>query len=216
MGRPPLLSRQELLEKIIQCLWLHGYSATSISQLVQATGVNAASLYAQFGSKKGMMAAAVEAYRQEAVEEMRALLATRSAGREQVSALLEHLLEQSLSDVQRRGCFLVNCTLEGGPDAPEFTEAVRQAMRDLRGVFREALERAPDLLPEVPPAEGAVLLQTQVWALKLLARLGPSREDGQIIIHQTLRALFGMPPSAGTAPCAMLRQTETDGGSHQM
>ena len=53
MGRPPSYDHTMLLREIIDCLWERGYAATPISVIVQETGVNAASLYARFGSKKG-------------------------------------------------------------------------------------------------------------------------------------------------------------------
>ena len=52
MGRPPSYDHTMLLREIIDCLWERGYAATPISVIVQETGVNAASLYARFGSKR--------------------------------------------------------------------------------------------------------------------------------------------------------------------
>ena len=62
MGRPPSYDHTMLLREIIDCLWERGYAATPISVIVQETGVNAASLYARFGSKKGIMLAALDLY----------------------------------------------------------------------------------------------------------------------------------------------------------
>ncbi len=37
--------------------WRKGYEATSIDDLVQATGINRASMYGTFGSKEGLLLA---------------------------------------------------------------------------------------------------------------------------------------------------------------
>ena len=68
MGRPPAYDHDTLLHEIIDCLWERGYAATPVSTIVQETGVNAASLYARFGSKKGLMLAALEMYAKETLE----------------------------------------------------------------------------------------------------------------------------------------------------
>lgn len=42
--------------------WKHGYEATSIRQLEEATGLHAPSIYAAFGDKEGLFAAALQRY----------------------------------------------------------------------------------------------------------------------------------------------------------
>ena len=42
----------EVLGKAMAALWHRGYAATSMQNLVECTGVNCASLYATYGSKR--------------------------------------------------------------------------------------------------------------------------------------------------------------------
>ena len=84
MGRPPSYDHTMLLREIIDCLWERGYAATPISVIVQETGVNAASLYARFGSKKGIMLAALDLYAKETIDALEALLAATQPGAGQV------------------------------------------------------------------------------------------------------------------------------------
>ena len=56
MGRPPLHDEEKLKRDLVECLWEQGYD-TPISAVVESTGAKAASLYARFGSKKGMLLA---------------------------------------------------------------------------------------------------------------------------------------------------------------
>lgn len=190
MGRPPAYQKEKLLEEIVACLWKQGYASTPISTLIQNTGVNAASLYALFGSKKGMMLAALEAYAQETSQELTMLLAREKPGRRQIQALLEHILEASLADPQARGCFLVNSILEANPEAPDIAGKIAEYMEGLRAILAAQLALAPDLQPGLSAGEAALFLQTQIWGLKLMARMGPSRELGQSVIRQTIRTLF--------------------------
>jgi AcrR family transcriptional regulator len=53
-GRPRSFDETAILDKIMQVFWEHGYSATSLDQIAEATNLNRPSLYAAFGSKKDM------------------------------------------------------------------------------------------------------------------------------------------------------------------
>ena len=187
MGRPPTYDHDTLLHEIIDCLWERGYAATPVSTIVQETGVNAASLYARFGSKKGLMLAALEMYAKETLEGLEALLASEQPGVPQVRAILEHAM-QSFSDPQRRGCFLVNSIANISTEMPEFATAVSGHMERIRVLIRNALAEAPGL--RVSPEDAALFVQVQVWGIKLLARMEPAEDMGRIVIRQTLNALF--------------------------
>ncbi len=189
MGRPPAYDEDSLLSALTECLWDRGYAATPVSLLVEETGVNAASLYARYGSKKGIMLAALEAYAREAIESHRQLLAATPPGVGQIRAVLEHAMA-CFDDPKARGCFLVNTITSVSEDTPEFSLAVAEAMEIIRRMLREALEAAPDLLPGVKPDEAAAFVQIQIWGIKLLAKLHAAPATAESVIRQTLAALF--------------------------
>ena len=181
MGRPSSYDHTMLLREIIDCLWERGYAATPISVIVQETGVNAASLYARFGSKKGIMLAALDLYAKETID------AQPGAG--QVRAILEHAMG-SFEDPRARGCFLVNTVTNISTDTPDFAMAVADYMEQIRGRIKDALKRAPGLRPEVTPEDAALYVQVQVWGLKVMARMRPDKAAGKVVVRQTLTALF--------------------------
>lgn len=190
MGRPPIYDKDVLLGQIIDCLWECGYAATAVSDVVQATGVKAASLYALFGSKKGMMLAALNRYAEETFAGLRAVLEATPPGAAQMHAVLEHAWHAGLADPRARGCFLVNSIMEARPDMPEFTEAVAGHMQTIRAMLQDELAQARDLLPGTTPEQAALFVQMQVWSIKLMVRLRPAPEMGPAVIRETLRALF--------------------------
>ena len=189
MGRPPSYDHTMLLREIIDCLWERGYAATPISVIVQETGVNAASLYARFGSKKGIMLAALDLYAKETIDALEALLAATQPGAGQVRAILEHAMG-SFEDPRARGCFLVNTVTNISTDTPDFAMAVADYMGQIRGSIKDALKHAPGLRPEVTPEDAALYVQVQVWGLKVMARMRPDKAAGKVVVRQTLTALF--------------------------
>ncbi len=54
-GRPKVFDREAALDKAMTLFWQHGYEATSLADLVEATGA-APTLYAEFTNKKDYFA----------------------------------------------------------------------------------------------------------------------------------------------------------------
>ncbi len=61
-GRPKTFDREAALDIALELFWRHGYEATSLADLVAATGAKAPTLYAEFTNKEGMFRAAVDRY----------------------------------------------------------------------------------------------------------------------------------------------------------
>lgn len=74
-GRPKQFDRETALDQALQLFWRHGYEATSLADLVEATGAKAPTLYAEFGNKEGLFRAAAERYVTKFAEKGKALLA---------------------------------------------------------------------------------------------------------------------------------------------
>ncbi|MFR0874385.1 MAG: TetR/AcrR family transcriptional regulator [Bilophila wadsworthia] len=143
-----------LLREIIDCLWERGYAATPISVIVQETGVNAASLYARFGSKKGIMLAALDLYAKETIDALEACWPRRS--REPDKYAPSWNMPWAVLRTRVRGCFLVNTVTNISTDTPDFAMAVADYMGQIRGRIKDALKHAPGLRPEVTPEDAAL------------------------------------------------------------
>lgn len=61
-GRPKVFDRNDALDKAMMLFWAHGYEGTSLSDLVNATGAKAPTLYAEFENKEGLFRAAMQRY----------------------------------------------------------------------------------------------------------------------------------------------------------
>src|SRR5215831_5988718 len=105
----------QVLDKAIDLFWNQGYEGVSIEDLVQRMGVGRGSLYDTFGDKHALYLAALSRYL--AKNQGPILKLPDQTGR--LSEMLERFfhacIEQLLSDPARRGCFLVNATVEMAP-----------------------------------------------------------------------------------------------------
>lgn len=73
-GRPKTFDRDAALDKALELFWRHGYEGTSLSDLVEATGAKAPTLYAEFTNKEGMFRAAVDRYTEKFASQSEAAL----------------------------------------------------------------------------------------------------------------------------------------------
>ncbi len=62
MARPREFDRDQVVDRAVEVFWRQGFEATSIQDLVEATGLNRGSLYNTFGDKAGLFEAALERY----------------------------------------------------------------------------------------------------------------------------------------------------------
>ena len=63
VGRPKAFSPEEALRAALMVFWRKGYDATSVGDLVQATGLGRQSLYNEFGDKKQLFTKTIKNYR---------------------------------------------------------------------------------------------------------------------------------------------------------
>jgi AcrR family transcriptional regulator len=120
-GRPREFDRDDALKRIQAAFWTRGYEGTSMADLVEATGLASARLYAAFGSKDAMFRAAVERYeREEGGFADRALVEEPTAGQ-----ALERMLRDAVdvyTSPQPRGCMVVSAATNCSSD----NDAVRE------------------------------------------------------------------------------------------
>ncbi len=112
MPREKKYNKEEKLEQAIHLYWESGYHATSIQQLVNSLGINRASIYDAFGSKKGLYMQTLESYANQQTKRMADFLYQYVNVRQGLYALFENEINSSLNEPVKRGCFWINATAE--------------------------------------------------------------------------------------------------------
>src|SRR5574338_661411 len=117
MARPREFDVDDALDRATQLFWARGYEATSVQDLVDALGVNRASLYATFGDKAQLFEAVLERYGEQVNGALVKALAPPTAGVEAVRAWFKVLIEMATQPRGARGCLFLN-TVTGCTTAP--------------------------------------------------------------------------------------------------
>lgn len=139
--------------------WQNGYEATSLDTLTRRLGLSRSSLYACFGSKRGMLMRALELYAAGLVARI-AAAADEAAGDDAVAAMLRVI---ATTEDPAHGCLLVNCIAELAPHDDELAGFARD---QLAAVEAMVTERLPGGGPE-RAVRGRALVALGVGALTM-------------------------------------------------
>ena len=198
MGKMPKYDMNEVLAKIMRRFWRHGYSATSISDLEEATGLFRGSLYHAFGDKREMFVQALhhydQLYREAPIEE----LEKHPSPREAVLAIFETAASAAVEDGLRNGCLEVNAALELGAHDEGVASLVANAFAGMSKFFHASIERGQadgEICPEVAPEQTAKSLLGLFLGLRVLSCVSPDRSFLESVVEQA-KALLPPPTPA--------------------
>ncbi|MEM9069740.1 MAG: TetR/AcrR family transcriptional regulator [Myxococcota bacterium] len=191
MARPREFDEDDVVESAMRVFWDHGYEATSIRDLMLATGLAKGSVYKAFGDKRSLFRAALERYLDEGEARLRTLVETKTGE----DALREWLLSIAALAARKRaprGCFAVNTSIEVAPHDPEVRKLLRTHTRRVEAHYARAIEQGIDegaFRSDLDPEAVAKWIFTFVHGLQARARAGIRASDAHALMEQTLRAL---------------------------
>lgn len=184
IGRPRLFDEEAVLARLTALFWRRGYTQTSMTDIVEASGVHKPSLYRTFGTKEELFATVLRRYLAERIGMFAALIERAGPGIKGVHTFL-HLFEaDAVSERGRDGCLMVMASneLRGTLPGYDFSAEYRRAMR---GQIGSLIARAvPAGGPELVQAR-TDLLTTYLLGLQVILRSGADAAE----IHQYLHAM---------------------------
>jgi TetR/AcrR family transcriptional repressor of nem operon len=142
VARPREFDPDDALARSLDLFWARGFAGVSLSDLEEATGVGRQSLYAAFGNKEALYAAALERYNA-ATERWLAPLFAQDAG---LDTLRRYARDALLAQGKHRasGCLVVKTLWDRGLEEGELQASARAAARRVRAAFAHALGRAQE------------------------------------------------------------------------
>lgn len=127
---------EQVLTRAMHAFWANGYDATSMQDLVTATGINRASLYATYGDKREIFLSTLRKYDRDVRSSMLAELAERDNPADAIAAVFDRFIAQTETEGRNWGCFLTNTALELAPHDPEVARFVAAAQIEIEAFFR--------------------------------------------------------------------------------
>lgn len=167
-------TREHIIEQAAGLFNRKGYAGASMSDVMEATGLQKGGIYRHFGSKEEL---AVEAF-DFAVRRMGQRFADAVQGRsgavERLGAIVRVYAAVPLDPPVPGGCPVLNAAVENDHGNPVLRERVRAAMDGIRDLVRrvaaQGIERG-ELRPDLDPDELATVLVATLEGAIMLTQL---------------------------------------------
>jgi TetR/AcrR family transcriptional repressor of nem operon len=122
--------------------WQNGFNATSIKDLVAASGVGRGALYSDFDGKEQLFLACLEAYRARFADPAIQVLTSGSNGLKSIEAYFDYFIAlHEKRGMPGPGCFIANTMTELAPHHADALRIVNDHSSQLKSAFARSLEQ---------------------------------------------------------------------------
>jgi len=189
-GRPRKIDPEKALHAAMLTFWRKGYEATSMSDLVESTGMAKPGLYATFGDKQELFKKSLENYvefhgKPIIAKLMHSKVSAKETLREVLIVLVDSFFNASTPD----GCFLANSLVKSANDEPAISNLANKIQQFRWGKFLEYFEKAKqegNLAADNDPEILADYFSAQVITLPILHKTGADKESLHKFIETVL------------------------------
>ncbi|MCW2973800.1 MAG: ycfQ2 [Thermoleophilia bacterium] len=198
MARPRTFDEHAVIAAAREQFRRTGYAATSIDDLVRATGLGKGSLYGAFGDKHALFLRAYDDYRDHAVDTARAELEGPDAGAlDRIRAYVARVsCDSALVPGEECGCMLSKATVELAGSDDDVAARSLESFELLEAVLVAAIEQAQaagELDSGADAGRLGVSLLATLRGIELLGRAGKPAAALDAIAED---ALAGLPAVA--------------------
>lgn len=144
MARLKAFNENEVIDKAVEVFWAKGYEATSIQDLINAMGIQRASLYGTFGSKQQLFIKSLKRYGIVVVNKLLEILESQPSAIESIELFFAQLVEHLITAGELRSCLVTNSAIERGLRDKETRQEVLHLLNALEKGFYQALLRAEE------------------------------------------------------------------------
>lgn len=196
-GRPRAYDPDEVLEQALEVFWQKGFAATSLDDLVEATGVNRPSLYAGFGDKEALYIKAMAFYQNRLRAQLDGILTCNGQG-DTVRAIIDRyfdiLIRAYTGEADHPlGCAFMCTALTDAPQHESILDMLQRTIENFDRRFEDFFTGAQAW--RCLPADADPKLLTQMISgltqnLLVRARAGAGRAELSKIASGTTAFLF--------------------------
>lgn len=193
VGRPREFDIDFALDAVMQTFWRKGYEATSMADLMAATGLHKGSIYGTFGDKHSLFIQALKRYlwqmdRTEAEALKNA--ETPLDGLRRVGHAMIDLVDDD-SGVPK-GCMAVNAIIGMAPDDEEVKRIMEEHVQGMRNSIVEAItaaQEAGQITKDRPAELLAGMIMTFVSGLSTTMKGYISTEEAHQLLDAQMEAI---------------------------
>jgi TetR/AcrR family transcriptional repressor of nem operon len=192
VGRPRQFDVDEALDAAMEAFWAKGYEATSLTDLVSATGLHKGSLYKAFGDKHSLFVRALKRYLQSMRRAKDDVLADAESPIDGIRAVMHAMVEFLDDSPSPMGCMAINSLIELAPHDSEVKALMLDHLGRMRSSLCEVVEQAQtsgQLSGSRPPELVTAMLMTMLAGLGTTIKTGIGKTDAHMLVDAQLDAL---------------------------
>jgi TetR/AcrR family transcriptional repressor of nem operon len=192
MARVKEFDESEVLAKALEIFWDKGYNATSMQDLIDGLGISRSSLYDTFGDKRSLFLSVLQQYRDEQGSIMMSLINTSTNIFETIEYMLVSAISSCIEDKQKKGCFMVNTTIELAPHDQEIKDIVVENKKEFELALSKAIAKGQEkgqIGKTHNPKALAKFVFNTFTGLRVSAKGGADKKTMQEVIDISLSAL---------------------------
>lgn len=197
-GRPKAYDPAMVLEQVLEVFWLKGFAATSLDDLVEATGVNRPSLYAGFGDKEALYLQAMEFYQDRLRDQLDTVLQCNGQDDETVRTIINRYFDIMIRAYTGEadhplGCAFMCTALTDAPQHESILDLLQRTLDNFDRRFEDFFRSAQywGCLPgTLDPKLLTQMVSGLTQNLLVRARAGASRDELKAITEQATAFLF--------------------------
>lgn len=141
MARPREFDTDEALGQAMQAFWSHGYEGTSMTDLMQAMGLQKGSIYKAFGDKHTLFILAIKRYLDIAHQFDLDLIEKATSPKKGIRAWFVNEMTIMCDQPLKRGCLMVNTITELGSEDKEAINLVKSHSAKTSKIIAKAIEQ---------------------------------------------------------------------------
>jgi TetR/AcrR family transcriptional repressor of nem operon len=175
MARPKEFDCETALDRALELFWARGYEATSVQDLVEATGVQRQSLYDTFGGKHELYLAALRRYARQC-SHLIDLLA--QPGRSPLELVRDIIAASVDAAGACRVCMALNAAVERGTRDSDVAGVVRENLLEFEHALVALIERArraEEIAASVDPVSAARSLVLFIMGIRAVSKVQEDR-----------------------------------------
>jgi TetR/AcrR family transcriptional repressor of nem operon len=193
VGRPREFDPDQVLNSAMHAFWAKGYEATSLSDLMSATGLHKGSLYQAFGDKHSLFIRALNLYLEDMLRQKNDILKQASTPLSGLREVAHAMVEIADDSPCPKGCMVMNALTELAPHDPEVKEILMAHMQSMQRSIREAIElgqKAGEISPDKSPEVLTSLVTTFMAGIATTLKGQLSKARAHELLDAQLEALF--------------------------
>ena len=140
MARPRQFDEQQVIESLMKVFWEKGYEASSMQDLVAASGLLKGSLYGAFGDKQTLYLMALRHYDRTRIQAGIDMFHGEGSARQKIARLFDNVIESTKKGDFAGGCLLCNASMEMAVTDRQVRNEVKATIRRLKTAIMDALE----------------------------------------------------------------------------